>query len=690
MLRRAFSALALTAAVIGCTPTTTTNGPSTGPTAVATTGGGGQVAGTALDMSPVPAPKSLILLVRGTNPKKTLDTVQRLVSIPIKLETLLNEATEGASAHIDLGESFDVALALDPSTRDIDDPKFFIAFSVPLAQEFKPLLDMLVKEGQEVEQLGPELWRVREKSSKGLTCEVLAPKGRAPRLVCGEGESSYRELGPWLARTLPTSPKPAQDLWFRADFGPVRDVLVPKLKAEIDKELGDARKDLARAGVADPELLDVPSVVAKELTLSLEELDRLEGGLELDGTKVQLKLSGELSFRGNQSWVTKVLTDGAGKPAPPPEMFWRLPKDADSALFGRSADPALFAGVRRVAKKGMSVGLDVLQRESDGVLKDPDKQAFLAVLEAWPSSKGVWVSASGTLAPLGGGFPAGGKPETFTPAHAIVEAKNKGRALLGWSIIGAEGNPEDLVSFFVKTNDAYGRIVRIVKSELDERAKKAPASLKEHYRKERAELDALLPKTKVVRNPPGYPKGSAVIEIDISFSSEDVWTLTHPGSWDSRSEHPKGRTVRGSLPMRIAIVPDEPGKYLWGYSGDPDVLKQKMAVAAKGASLDATLASRKDLERLKRPMQGGGFLSYGRTFENFAKMDPNDRDMKELVTILQMLPNKGSAPVFFFGGGRGGSTPSISAEVVLDKPWVEDISALVKWATVRQKPASRP
>jgi hypothetical protein len=89
-------------------------------------------------------------------------------------------------------------------------------------------------------------------------------------------------------------------------------------------------------------------------------------------------------------------------------------------------------------------------------------------------------------------------------------------------------------------------------------------------------------------------------------------------------------------------------------------------------------------------MQGGGFLSYGRTFENFAKMDPNDRDMKELTAILQTLPNKGSAPIFFFGGGRGGSTPSISAEVVLDKPWVEDISALVKWATVRQKPASRP
>ncbi|NUO47830.1 MAG: hypothetical protein HOV80_03130 [Polyangiaceae bacterium] len=690
MLRRAFSALALTAAMIGCTPTTTTTGPSTGPTAVATGAGGGQVAGGALDMSPVPAPKSLILLVRGTNPKKTLDTVQRLVSIPIKLETLLNEATEGAAAHLDLGESFDVALALDPATRDIDDPKFFIGFSVPLSQDFKPLLDILVKDGQEVEQLGPELWRVREKSSKGLTCEVLAPKGRTPRLVCGEGESSYRELGPWLARTLPTSPKPTQDLWFRTDFGPVRDVIVPKIKAELDKELGDARKELARAGVADPELLDVPSVVAKELTLSLEELDRLEGGVELDASKVQLKLSGELSFRGNQSWLTKVLTDGSGKPAPAPDMFWRLPKDADSALFGRTADPALFVGLRRVVKKGLGVGLDVLQRESDGVLKDADKQAFIAVIDAWPASKGIWVTASGTLPPLAGGFPAGGKVETFSPQHAIVEAKNKGRALLGWSVIGGEGNPEDLVKFFEKTNDAYARIIRIAKADLDDRAKKAPASMKEHYRKERAEMDALLPKVKIVRNAPGYPKGSSVIEIDVSFSSEDVWTLTHPGSWDQKTEHPKGRTVRGTLPVRIAIVPDEPGKYFWGYAGDPEVLKQKLAGAMKGSNADGTLASRKDLERLKRPMQGGGFISYGRTLENFAKMDPNDRDMKELTTVLQTLPNKGSAPIFFFGGGKGGSTPSISAEMVLDKPWVEDISALVKWATVMKKAPSRP
>jgi hypothetical protein len=690
MLRRSLSALALTAAVLGCTPSTTnTAGPSSDPKTVATSDGGGSSG--ALDMSPVPAPKSLLVVLRGTNPKKTLDAVQRLVPIPIKLETLLLDASKGASAYLDLGESFDFALALDPSTRDIDDPKFYIGFSAPLNADFKGLLDVLVKEGEEVQQVGPELWRVRAKGADKLSCEILAPKGRTPRIVCGEGESAYRELGPWLARTLPSGPKPPQDLWIRADFAPLRDVVLPKLRNELDQGVGEARKDLSRAGVTDPELLDVPSIAARELTLALEEVDRLEGSVELDPAKVQLKMSTELSFRGNKSWLTKVLTDGAGKPEPPPELFWRLPKDADSALFGRTSDPALFTGIRRVTKKGLGVGLDVLQAEAGGLLTDADKQAFVGLIDAFPVSRGVWVSASGTLAPVPGGFPAGGKPASFTPAHAVAEAKNKARAIVGWSVIGGEGDPEQLINFFTKTNDAYARIVRMAKQHLDQREKTAPASMKQFLKKERAELDRLLPKVKIVRNAPGYPRGSAVIEIDVTFSSEDVWTWVHPDqSWDSRAEHPKGRATQGAVPIRIAIVPDEPGKYLWGYAADADVLKQKLTASAKGASADGTLASRKDLDRLKRPMQGGGFVSYGRTFEGLAKIDESDRDIRELVAILGKLPHKGNAPVFFFGGGKGGAAPSIAFDIVFDKPWIEDVAALVKEATLGRSGASRP
>ena len=103
-----------------------------------------------------------------------------------------------------------------------------------------------------------------------------------------------------------------------------------------------------------------------------------------------------------------------------------------------------------------------------------------------------------------------------------------------------------------------------------------------------------------------------------------------------------------------------------------------MLGSLKSGAADQTLAARTDLGRLKRPMQGGGFLSYGRTFESLAKIDEGDRDMRELLSILGKLPNKGNAPVFFFGGGKGGAQPSVSFEIVFEKPWVQDLAVLVK------------
>ncbi len=662
------------AASASCTPAATQTSPTTGPGTVATEPGGG---GAALDMSPVPAPKSLVVLVRGSNPKKTIDAVQRFVSLPVRLEALLQDASKGMTTYVDLAEPVDMAVALDPSTRSIDDPKLFVGFSVPLTKDFRGVLDLLEREGEEVEQVGVEVWRVRGKKTDGLTCEVLAPAGRTPRMVCGEGASSYRELGPWLARTLPAEPKPSHDVWVRVDFAPVRDVILPKLQREMDGGLADFRRELERGGVTDPELLDAPRLAAKELTLALEDLDRVEGGLRLDGAKSELSLSAELSFRANQSWITKVFAGGSGKSAPPPDAFWRLPKDSDSALFGEASDPALFTGIRRVANKGLRVGLDAIQREIG--LTDADKQAFLGTLDAIPAMSGLWVSAGGSVPAEPGGFPKGGKTQAFTPSQAVVEAKNKVRAVVGWAVFGVQGDPARAHSFLTKSVDSYARLVRLAKKEADDQLKNAPPSMRAHYQKKRAEIEALLPKARVVKDPPGYPKGSSLLEVDVTFSSEDVWTMVHPErDWEKKGEHPKGARVRATVPIRLAVVPDEAGGYLFGYSTDPETLKRKLLGSLKNAPKEETLAARKDLDRLRRPMNGGGFAAYGRALTNFAQLDEGDADLREMVEILGRLPHRGNAPVFFLGTGKGGSAPSVGLEVVFDKPWIEDVAALVK------------
>ena len=49
--------------------------------------------------------------------------------------------------------------------------------------------------------------------------------------------------------------------------------------------------------------------------------------------------------------------------------------------------------------------------------------------------------------------------------------------------------------------------------------------------------------------------------------------------------------------------------------------------------------------------------------------------MRQLLELTEALPNKLSGPIFFAGGGASGGTPSLSMEMILDKAWIEDITA---------------
>jgi hypothetical protein len=459
---------------------------------------------------------------------------------------------------------------------------------------------------------------------------------------------------------------------------------MPKVRSALDELVGEARGELERGGIRDQELLDLPSMSARELTMFLDELDHLEAEIAVDPSKAEGHFRTELFFKGKQSWATQVLTSTNSAATPAPEAFWRLPKDATTAAFGRSADPALFAGIRRVTKKGASFGLQLAP------IPDADKQAILGLLDALPTSSGTWISATGELAPLAGGA-SKDKPETMTPAQSIVEAKNWARGISGWAVFGGQGDTAQMVGFLKRGVDVYGRGVRLIKEDADRDLKSASPDMKKYYQKKRAELDTELPKVKLVENPAGWPKGSATLDVVVNFTSEDVWTLVHPEKdWDKRPPHPKTGAQKGSVTVRVAVVPDEGGRYLMGYSVDPEGLKNRLVGSVKGGKAEDTLGSRTDLARLKQPLQGGGFFSLGRYADTFSKLDERDPDLKELAEVMSKLPHKGQSPAFVTFGGAGGAAPSLAFEVVVERAWLEDMGAAVEALVKKEMKVATP
>lgn len=625
--------------------------------------------GEAIDLTPIDKPSSLMFVVRATKPQQSFDFVQRAVKLPAKLESLLSEATRGASAYFDLGQPFDLAVSFDAAqTREFDEPQFMIAFSLPLqAGNYQGLLDTVERGGDEVRQVGPGYYRIR---SRGMVCELVAPDAVVPRLVCGDSSAAFKELGAWMYRSLAKEAAPKSDVGVQISFGPLRDKLVPLMKRKFDTKVGQARSSMESVGVKDPDFLTAPATIAREVTSFVEDLDGFNGALTLDVTKMDAVASGEVTFRDSKSWLTRVLASSMQGPAvPAPDAFWRLPKDADFAFFGHAPDPDLFTGPFTVLKKAAGVAADFLVSEKK------DREALLGILDVIPEVKGAWTFAAGPVAPLPG---APAKPEDFKPADTIRAAKNAVRGMVGWGAFSAEGDAATVAQLFKRGAAGYTLHIANKKKAVDQEIatqKKTPnahINLK-MLEARRQRIDRESPKVKFVASVPGLPKGSAAVDISLPINSKNLWGELHPLDSKSRPEHPSA-DVTGSLDVRLVVAPDAGGRFIVAWGADVEDLKQRVLTMLKGTA-EAQLGGRSDLARLKGAMRGGGFATPGRLVAALPSFEPRDRDLVELKKFVDGRPSHLLAPIFFTQTGQGGPKPTIGMSLVFDKAVVEDLAA---------------
>jgi hypothetical protein len=622
---------------------------------VAEPGGGGVT--TTPDLSPVSMPKNVVLLARANDPDKTLSSVEKLVKLSRPIRSLLDEALSKEKVDfLVLGASYDIAVAIDPESTD-KDPKFLWAFSVPV-KGTDQVAEFSRKDGDEVRSSTPGGYRIKDKST---LCDVVPTPGDAPaRVICSDDEESLRELTPWLARGVSAQPKKAADLWLRAEAAPLKDKFLPGLRQQADEGIADLMKELRGAPISlDPELLDVPNVLAREAFALGDDVDSFEMAFSLDAAKPEMRTTMTLGFKSRTSWVTDLVARSVERADPAPEMFFRLPKDAVTATWSRSAAPSTFAGIRRVLHKSATAGLSFLP-----MLSDADRQAFVGWVDAVPSFSGLWVSSSGSSArkpPLQG---------KLTAAQAIDEAKETAKQWIPWGVAGGEGDPSAMIAWLKQTETAYGRAVALVKKDASKSAQKDLA---------------LLPTVKFSANVAGFPKGSAALDVNVHFSSKDVWDLLpqnkyqeQPGGRWGHPEHPKGAEAKGEITLRIVVVPEDAGHYWFGYAVDPELLKKQIAAVQRGASTAGTIASRTDLGLLKSHKGFGGFVSYGSLLDPLHTSSLSSSDQKDLAEVLSAMPHKGQSPIFFLGSGSGGNAPSVTFDFVAPKDFVEDVSGAVK------------
>jgi hypothetical protein len=600
------------------------------------------------DISPVPEPKDVLVVGRWSRPAKGIEEMLGAFGVPLSMEKILQNAAADEVRLIDTEASLDVALALDPESTD-DSPKLLAALSIPV-KSFEEARQSLEKEGP-VARIAPGVVRQEGKGKEKVVCDLAVATGDVgARVVCGEHARDVDALRPWLTRTLPRTAPVAGELNVSVRAAPMRARYLAPLRTKATALADEARAELQKKNIRDADLLAAPSVVFDEGLRFLEDLDAIDLRVSFTKSPPELVAGGVLHFAGKSSWLTRVITEQNDKAGPPPPIFWRVPRDATSATWGRGNDPRLYDGVRKVVRKAL---VEVL---SSSPLPDADKGALIGFVDSVPLSSGAWVTSQG-LAKGKAAVKAASPKDPIDWKHVATTA-------IGWTVVGVEAPAASYVAWAKQGVDVYARALRIAR----DFAKGANVKAKDLHT-----LD-VLPSVKIAASPPGWPKGT--VAFDVSVSSE-LPMLFLPKRKDAE-EPKKAPTVKGTITIRLAIVPD--GDRTWiGLSADPEDLKKRMNGVMPGAPEQATLAAREGLEPLRAPGQTwGGFFSAGelleRALQALEREKPEHGD--DARAAMAALPNRGRTPVLLVGKGSGGDKPSNTAEVRLEAGTLADIAAL--------------
>jgi hypothetical protein len=532
-----------------------------------------------------------------------------------------------------LDAPIDGVVVLDPASKRA---KPMSAFSIGLTSFDKA--KAAIESVGPLQQVAPGVFKIGDRHLD-LTCFLANSAGQTPaRLVCGGRESDAAQLAPYLARTMPTQPSGNTDMHGEFRFMPI--------DARFGQELRQAPKNLplvASAGkigepIFDKALDEAAAALADELPAEMSDLDKVTVDLGVDPNAC-LTVDGALQLRGRSSWLAKTLTDRPERQGPAPAIFWRVPKDSDSAFYGHSADPARFADVFRVGRgllEGYMVHGGVPKADAKAVA---DLLTPLGIKDANNASAAGHVDVKIPTTP----------PKPQQSMDAMVNS------YFGWYLAGVDDGGEAMAKWVKDAVAAYNRAG-------------AQKQLK-FYLKDDAKH---LPQLRIGQGPAQLGRGSVDVEIKINDIDAPDFVIGAK------------KTDKVSFTGHLMVMID--GKAGWiGFAPNKDELVKRLVMAKSGAPDAVTLATRGGLE----PLKNGKYMSAGYiTIVPFTKAMATGVGLiaaggmmpfsSEILRTLGGLPHKGESPIFITETVAGADKAKIDLTFNMGKGTIEDIGAMVQ------------
>lgn len=676
-----------------------------------------QPAPATFDLSPVPDPGDIVHVGRWKNPMDTLSAVASCSGLDPRLLENNSKRLADLALRNALSSDFDTAqlanvVALDTPIdsvmvliqnpkKKIPQPAFAISIGLSSLERAKAALS-----GHTVE-VAPGMWRVGTKDDTDAICVIAASAGAAPaRLICSEHDREVMALGPYLARTMPTVSVGGADAHADFRFSPLAERYGKDMRQQLkgipiilesQGSLGEPKFDKALTVAA--------AAIQDELGALIGDFDKVSLDISVDPASC-IKGSGQVTMRGNASWVSSTFSDSAGKAGPPPSHYWRLPRDSTAATYARGTDPARFKPILQVVR---DLAEGAMTKFNVG--KAADRKAVVDLLDM-PHGKDVnSVSAMGYFD--SGTKPAQGKKDEAPDPQKLIDSVVGG--LLGWSLVGVDEGPAATTKMLKGFVDAYNKHAALAvarekaeqknrdpkgrdewelseKERADREKKLGPRSLLT-FLLEEADIEAkYLPTVKSVAAPAALGKNAMDVEIKFTFDvdEDDLAILGGGGGQGGRGPQKQGgdsKKAQRALSASIHILMMGEDKNTWVAIGaDRDGLVKKLLSVKAGAAENTTLASRPGLEPLKNgKLTSGGFLTIapitriGAGIGSLISLVPSGAppEVNDVIRLLGSLPHKGESPIFLMTEAQGGASPKTSLSFSIPRAALEDIGALV-------------
>ncbi len=580
-----------------------------------------------VDLSPVSAPRDLVLTGRLSRPVYVADTVGRWAGVPLGVRALLRSVLPQEQKSVEELIAWDAPIQLAGVVSQTQAaPDFDVVVSVGLT-DLERAVTTLREMGASVDRLKPGVFQVSPPDEEPL-CAVAAARGQAPaRLVCGPKFADVERLLPYATRGLPEAPTGPNELEIEFNPEPIQRLYGQQISSlSLLSGLAIRQASLDHPGF-DRALADAVYALAGELQTLALDLDRVRIEGKLDEPSSSINLGFAFKLKSTKSWLGETLKEANGRSGPPPGLFWQLPEDSTGASYVYPIDPARLRPVLRTAADLADGFLD--HERVSRASRDRVRNALLD----FAATMVPYVQAEGNEGPL----PA--QDRSLSDVFA---------QFLGWQLIVAEGPPAPhlkvLKDLHAVVNDRELR--KLVGERLDLEPKSMPTS----------QMKPLAGK--------GLPPGGNAFVLTLPAALLEKY----PGLVEKFGGKGKGETLKAV----IAIVGDGQ-RTIMAIAADEKTAAARIAAfrAGKGPTLD----ERKDLSALRSSKAiSAGFVSLSALSREFLSA-PEYR--ARAGRILDVLPHHGKAPILTAVKTDASNGVTLRVEMRVPQAVLQDVAALV-------------